>query len=297
MTAAEGLPEQLEAIVEYLEEAAHVILVDGLPAAADEGDLTVMWARDAAKLREEFGDNEAQAWINTTVGMYLAESAHEIVAISTLLSGGAVTASLSPLLRSMFERLGVIWWILDVEVDEMERAWRAALHVLICWKHYREAADQLGATKVDLKTLAEEHRELRVKVQKRFAPEVDPAAPKDSSLWTRKGSGFPDYTDLASAAMPESIPMRIRRGMYAAQCAMTHPNIVALAETIRLVEAGGLEFFHRSEDIEKLARAAFATLLGGIKAWSSYFNTEADFDNLVDRLDELATRFDGLFTN
>ena len=60
--------------------------------------MSVLWARDAAHLKDEFGDEVAASWIGTTVGLYLAESAHEVKAIAALLQAEAVTTSLSPLL-------------------------------------------------------------------------------------------------------------------------------------------------------------------------------------------------------
>jgi hypothetical protein len=295
MTIAEGLPEHLQAAAECLETAADITLVDGLPHAAGADDLSVLWARDATQLRDELGDDQAASWIGTTVGLYLAEAAHEIKAIAALLQAEAVTASLSPLIRSVLERLGVARWILDVEVDSIERAWRAVLNALISYKYYREAIELLGASKKDKHAVASAHRQLRGSAREWFSPTVDDEFPEDSSLWKRGESGFPDYTDLAAGAMPESMPMKVRRGMYAAQCGMTHPNILVLAETIRPSAAGQVEFFHRPEDIEKLVRAAFATFLGGMKYWSRYFNTQSDFDSFALRLDALADTFDALF--
>ena len=85
MATAEGLPEHLQTSAELLREAADITLVDGLPAAASADDLSVPWARDAAQLRDEFGDEIAASWIATTVGLYLAESAHEVKAIAALI--------------------------------------------------------------------------------------------------------------------------------------------------------------------------------------------------------------------
>ena len=272
MATAKGLPENLRAAATLLVEAADITLVDGLPAAVGSDDLSVLWASDANQLKDEFGDEIAASWIGTTVGLYLAESAHEVKAIAALLQAEAVTASLSPLIRSILERLGVVNWVLDFETNAKERAWRAVLNALISYKHYREAIELLGASSTDRNSVAAAHRQLRSSAREWFSPTVDPSVPEDSSLWTRGGSGFPDYTELAARAMPESLPLKVRRGMYAAQCGMTHPNILVLGETLRLSEATGqVEFFHRHEDIEKLLRAAFATFLGGMKHWSRYF--------------------------
>jgi hypothetical protein len=234
METMEGLPpEHLQSMASYLEESADIALVDGFPPAANLEDLSVLWARDAAHLREQFGNEEAVSWIGTTAGLYLAEAAHEVRAIAALLRVGAVTASLSPLIRSILERLGVVIWILDVETDTTERAWRAVLNALVSFKYYRDAIDRLGATSTDQNAVAKTHRQLRSNARAWFTPNVDASAPEDSSLWTRGESGFPDYTDLAAGAMPGSMPLKVRRGMYAAQCGMTHPNILVLGETIR----------------------------------------------------------------
>ena len=272
MTPTMGLPEYLRSAARLLGEAANVILVEGLAPIAPVDDLSVPWARDTVQLKDSFGGDVAASWIQTTPGLYLAESAHEIRAIVALLDAETVTASISPLLRSILERLGVARWILDLEADTTERAWRAVLNALISYKHYREAIDLLGATSADRKAVATLHRQLRAQARQWFSPTVDPAAPEDSSLWKRGGSGFPDYTDLAAGAMPQSMPLKVRRGMYAAQCGMTHPNILVLMETVRPSGATGrLEFFHRFEDIEKLLQTVFATFLGGTKSWSRYF--------------------------
>ena len=288
-------PEFLRVAAGALREIAQLVLDDGPPDAAAKTDLTVPWAYDADTLERQLGDQEAASWIGTTVGLYLAEAAHETMAIAALLDAGLVTASLSPLLRSIFERLGVATWILDQDSDSMERAWRASLNAIICFKHYRASINQLGAGSADKKLMAKQHRELREKVQVWFLPEVDAEEPDDCTMWTRGGSGFPDYDDLAAGSMPRSMPIGVRRGMYTAMCGMTHPNIIVLGESIRPTANGGVEFFHRPEDIEKLVRATFATLLGGIKLWSGYFNAKADFDAFVVRADALADKFDAVF--
>lgn len=288
-------PEFLRVAAGALREIAQLVLDDGLPGAAAKADLTVPWAYDADALERQLGDQEAASWIGTTVGLYLAEAAHETVAMAALLDAGLVTASLSPLLRSIFERLGVATWILNEESDSMERAWRASLNAIICFKHYRASIDQLRASNAEKKVMAKQHRELREKVKVWFSPEVDPQEPDDCTKWTRGGFGFPDYDELAAGSMPRSMPIGVRRGMYTAMCGMTHPNIIVLGETIRPTANGGVEFFHRPEDIEKLVRATFATFLGGIKLWSGYFNTEADFDAFVVRADALADKFDAVF--
>jgi hypothetical protein len=295
MTTIDEMRERLEEMATFLEKSANIALVDGLPSAASVADLSARWASDAALLREEFGSDEAASWIGTTTGLYLAEAAHEVTAIAALLRAGVVTASLSPLIRSILERLGVVGWILDVETDTAERAWRAVLNALMSYKYYREAIDRLGAASADQNAVAKSHRLLRANARTWFAPDVDASEPEESSRWTRGGSGFPDYTDLAAAAMPSSMPLQVRRGMYAAQCGMTHPNILVLGETIRPSATSQAEFFHRPEDIEKLVRAAFATFLGGLKVWSRYFNTAPEFETFVLQLDEFANQFDALF--
>ncbi len=288
-----GMTRYLEVAAVACEASAEVVLTSGLSPAAPDTDMSVQWVRDRATFESELGTKEPSSWMGTTVGTYLPEAAPELQAIATLLRAGVVTGSLGPLVRAILERLGVVCWILDVEsADGLERGWRATLNALVCYKEYRKTLDQLGAASAVRNEMAKKHRELRARVQQWFAPVVDDAAPADSSLWTRAGSGFPQLTELAMGAMSSDLEEEVRRGVYAAQCGMTHPNIFVLGETLRPLEEGGIQFVHRAEDIDKEVRAGFFTFIRGVLAWARYFSVEPEFDALVDRLESIGDRFE-----
>lgn len=272
---------------------ADLLLVKGLSPTASEDDLTVPWARDREALQRELGTDEPVAWISHTVGWYLAEAAHELRAISVLLRARTVTGSLGPLVRAVVERVGVTAWILDVEkTDSTERAWRAMLNALVCGSEYRKTVDQLGAPSSIKRELAEAYRDLRTNVRRWFSPQVDAEEPKNATLWTRSGTGFPDLTTFASLAMSTELDDKVTRGMYGAQCGMTHPNIFVLGEILKPTEGGIMQFVHRARDIDKEVRAAFITFTRGVMIWSRYFSTEADFDSLQSRVGDIASRFE-----
>jgi hypothetical protein len=62
--------------------------------------------------------------------------------------------------------------------------------------------DQLGASSSAKRELADAYRDLRTNAESWFAPQVDAEEPKNATLWTRSGTGFPDLTTFASLAMP-----------------------------------------------------------------------------------------------
>ena len=227
------------------------------------------------------------------VGWYLAEATHELRAIAVLLRTGVITGSLGPLVRAVVERVGVNAWILDVETaDAMERGWRAMLNALVCGSEYRKTLDQLGVPSSVRREVAREYRDLRAQVREWFSPQVDEKAPNDATLWARSGSSYPDLTTLASIAMSDDLDQRVRRGVYAAQCGMTHPNIFLLGETIQPVEGGGSQFVHRASDVDKEVRAAFVTLMRGVMTWARYFSVESEFNLLQSRVTEVSSRFE-----
>jgi hypothetical protein len=93
-------------------------------------------------------------------------------------------------------------------------------------------------------------------------------------------------------AMPEDLDSRVRGGVYAAQCGMTHPNVLVSLETLTRSTTGRFAFVHRAEDIDKEVRVAFVTFARGVRVWSRYFSTQADFNVLDHRLREIQGRFE-----
>jgi hypothetical protein len=279
----------LDTVAMACESLADVVLIAGLSPPAPEDDTSVWWVRDRMTFKSELGVTEPSLWVVRTVATYLPEAAHELRAIAALLRSGAITGSLGPLVRAIVERVGVVFWILDVEsADGLERGWRATLNALVCYKEYRKTLDQLGTERTVRNEVAEKHRQLRARVQGWFAPEVDDVQPTDSSLWKRNGSGYPDLTELAAAAMPNDLDLSVRKGVYAAQCGMTHPNIFVLGETVEPLGARGIQFVHRAEDVDKEVRAAFVMFMRGVLVCARYFSVEGEFKALEDRLNTIS---------
>ena len=240
---SEGMGQYLEGAARELDCLAAIVLEDGLSTIAAEDEHSAWWINDRDVFQQTLGTDLPMSWIQSTVGWYLAEATHELRAIAVLLRTGVITGSLGPLVRAVVERVGVNAWILDVETaDAMERGWRAMLNALVCGSEYRKTLDQLGVPSSVRREVAREYRDLRAQVREWFSPQVDEKAPNDATLWARSGSSYPDLTTLASIAMSDDLDQRVRRGVYAAQCGMTHPNIFLLGETIQPVEGGGSQF-------------------------------------------------------
>jgi hypothetical protein len=291
-STSDAMKSYLETAASALEALAEVVLGQHISSVAKPGEHA--WCvRDRDVLQQDFGSEEPASWIATTASLYLGEAAHQLQAVAVLLRAEALTGSLGPLVRAVIERVGVISWMLDVETtDSLERAWRAMLNSLVCSSEYRKAIEQLGADKSQRRELAREHRERRARVATWFSPEVDQDAPNDSALWARSGSRYPDLTTIAAMAMPGDLGQKVRTGVYAAQCGMTHPNIFVLGETVMPAPDGAPQFVHRAGDVDKEVRASFVSFARGIMTWSRYFSLETEFDALQSRISEISDRFE-----
>jgi len=293
MSVSEGMSQFLDGAATEAEALSDLVLADGMSPRAAEDDQAAWWVRDRDFFQRELGTFEPSSWIQSTAGWYLAEAAHQLRAIASLLRSRTITGSLGPLTRAIVERIGVNAWILDVEqADSMERGWRAMLNALVCGSEYRKMVDLLRAPSKTRKDLAKEYRELRAGVRTWFSPDVDEELPDDVSLWTRSGLGYPDFTDVAVMGMSGEFDEKVRRGLYAAQCGMTHPNIFVLGETIAPIPGADLGFVHPATDVDKEVRVAFVTFMRGLMVWSRYFSIESEFDVLQSRIKEISSRFE-----
>lgn len=265
-------------------EDAAVLLIGGDLRHAPETDLTVPCNIDRQTLDTQLGVPEPYSWITTTSLLYMGEAAHELRAIAALLRADILTGSLGPLVRAVVERIGVLRWMLDLEqTDSTERGWRAMLNTLICMKEFRKTIDQLGATSADKKTVADTHRNMRAMTLELFQPQADPNEPKDVAFWSRNDSAYPTLTDLAVIALSGDFSDVINKGVYGAECGMTHPNVVVMTEIMHST-ATGVEFRHRAEDVDKQVRVALISFVRGLQTYARYVSTEADFNDLGARV-------------
>jgi len=166
------------------------------------------------------------------------------------------------------------------------------IHVLMCTGEYRQTVDRLKAPASQRGPITDFHRKLRTRVDDWFSPEKNDENPTDTTEWTRNGEGHENYTELAVIAMAEAASPGILRGIYAAQCAMTHPNVVALGEIVTKREDDVVEFTLTREDIDKMVRMAFLVLLHGLTVWSRYFLDEQAFDTVNARLTTVNDHFE-----
>jgi hypothetical protein len=292
----EGFDAYVEGAAGLCEEMAALFVDGGLPPfAADPADAAT-WSQDRVALQVALGTDVPTAWIVRTVPTYLGEAAYQLRAVAAVLRARILTGSIGPLVRSMTERVGATTWILDPDVDAVERGWRAMLNALVCWSEYRKAAERLGLEPVDQAALESEHVALRSDVRTWFGP-TEAKDPDKERSWRRGSSGYPTYTDLAVRSLPSVGPSDPfgeiqRKGLYSAQCGMTHPNVVVSGETIDVGDDGQMRFVHRAEHLDKELRVGFHSLSWGYRAWAWYFCKETDMENVMATLGELSDRLD-----
>ncbi len=281
------------------EKLASLFVDGGLPPFAVDPAEGAMWSRDRQQTKSALGTEIPTAWLLRTVPTYLGEAAYELRATAAVLRGRILTGSIGPLVRSITERVGTTNWLLDPEVDAVERAWRVILNTLVCWSEYRKAADRLGIDPEDSAALEAEHLSLRKDAFSWFSPTVNSKNPDWERSWKRTGSGYPTYTDLAVRALPsigpdDPIDEAVRRGLYSAQCGMTHPNVVVSGETLEVGDNGSMRFVHRWEHIDKEVRVGFHSLSWGYKAWAWYFCKESATEEVMRLLERLSQELDSL---
>jgi hypothetical protein len=164
----EAFDAYVEGAAALCEEMAALFVDGGLPPfAADPADAAV-WSQDRVALQAALGTDVPTAWIVRTVPTYLGEAAYQLRAVAAVLRARILTGSIGPLVRSIIERVGVTSWILDPDVDAVERGWRAMLNALVCWSEYRKAAERLGLEPADQTALESEHVALRSDVRTWF---------------------------------------------------------------------------------------------------------------------------------
>lgn len=283
----------LAAVAGACDQIASLVLGEGVPQPNPLEMGNTWWVRDRSASQQQFGTPEPTQWIVNAVATYLPEAAHGLRSISVLLRAAMVTGSLGPLVRAVIERASIAFWLLDIDgVDTVERCWRGCLNALVCMKEYRKTVEQLSADASQRREVQSTHLKLRAQVKKWFDPEVDQGEPKDASLWTLNGKGFPELTDLAADAMPSDLMLKVRKGMYGAQCGMTHPNVWVIGETIEPLGSGSFQFRHRPEDVDKEVRAAYVLFMRSTVAWARYFLIERDFNEFTQRVDTINEKFE-----
>lgn len=287
----------LESVASICDEMAALFIEGGLPPfAADPAD-SAIWAKDRVALETDLGSAVPTAWVIRTISTYLAESAYQLRSVAALLRSRLIVASIGPLVRSITERVGVTAWMLDPDVDALERAWRTMLNTLVCYSEYRRAVERLGADPEIQALLEEAHLSLRTDTLNWFSPTVGRRDPERERDWRRGVSGYPTYTDLAVRSLPSSGPAdpfgeMQRKGLYSAQCGMTHPNVIVSGETLDFSDEGHMRFLHLWEHIDKELRVGFHSLSWGYRAWAWYFCKEGDMDTVMETLRHLSERLD-----
>ncbi len=290
----------VEGAAELCEQMANLFIEGGLPPfSADEAEGAV-WAQDRQAILPSLGTEVPTAWVVRTVPTYLGEAAYQLRAVASVLRARILTGSIGPLVRSITERVGTTAWLLDPDVDATERAWRVMLNALVCWSEYRKAAERLGIDPADQAALEAEHVSLRDDVKRWFSPTLG-RDPDFERSWRRGSSGYPTYTDLAVRSLPSSGPHDPfgelqRKGLYSAQCGMTHPNVVVSGESVEIDDQGRMRFVHRWEHVDKELRVGFHSLSWGYRAWASYFCKAADMPTVMRIVEQLSDQLDAVAT-
>lgn len=288
----------VEGAAELCDRMANLFIEGGLPLfSLDEAEGAV-WHEDRAAIHASLGTEIPTAWVIRTVPTYLGEAAYQLKAIASVLRARILTGSIGPLVRSITERVGTTTWMLDPEVDSTERAWRTMLNVVVCWSEYRRAAERLGIDPPDQAALEAEHVSLREDVKTWFSPTLGRDADYERA-WKRGTSGYPTYTDIAVRSLPSLGPSDPfgeiqRKGLYSAQCGMTHPNVVVSGETVDVDDQGRMRFVHRWEHVDKEIRVGFHSLSWGYRAWAWYFCKTADTPSVMETLENLSLQLDGI---
>jgi hypothetical protein len=288
-----------EQMSEILDEAANLVLGD---IAADVVHAYAESAADleAIEVLQQIGSDEPRKWITELSSTYLNQVAHELRSIAALLREDLLVGSLEVLVRATVERVGRINWVLDHDpsITARRRTIRASFEILVSYQHYRIGIEKIGAGKADQKRVVREMKDARALVEQWFSdiqrPALDPTDPDSVptptiSDWTIEGEQYPNYSQLARWAIPDSsIPDNVASGTYAALSAFSHPSFVAHRELLVRIQSSAVYYY----DFDYLHRLIGLSLFGyvdSLKRWSSYF----DISHLkfVEKLDPLSNRW------
>lgn len=286
-------------LAEICDDAAGLVLRGPRPTNPDEVEDPTALPYEAERryFLDEFGSDEASAWIGETTSTYLVESAHLCVAIAQLLRAGTVAVAIDPLVRAIIERIGRVVWVLDPEATPKERAARAGLEMTVSQQHYRASIDQLADSKAPKREAREELVRLRGLLDEWFDVDRPPVDPFDASSdptpqidqWSVESQTYPNYAD-ATARVVSDGPRRKAIGSYGGLSGFSHPNVVFSREHRHIDADGAVTYSYPAMDLEKATRFAAFVMLNGARRWAAYF--EASKDELQQRIDELGARMD-----
>jgi hypothetical protein len=289
----------VDALAELLENASDLYL-EHLPSPSPNSDTA--FAADRAEWLEAYGSDDVAGWVSETSAIYLAESAHLLRALATLLKTRRIFATQDLVVRSVVERIGHVNWILDHRISSGQRAARAGLELAACFYMYREALSLLSVEKpirTEIKIRAGAQRrqlEQWFTVLRPPSDECSESSPPtgDVRRWVVNDERFPNLISAAEYALERGeIKGEAAKGTYAGLSGFTHPNVVFSAEQNRIDAEGRITFHYEWEDIEKAARMALLSFSDGVKHWVGYFDTNpadivASLDSIADRLDALS---------
>ena len=264
----------------------------------NDQDYSVPCNVDRRSLSTSTGSEDPYYWVQFTAFAYIAEAANELRSLAVLIRARLFTGTLGPVVRAVVERVGIVCWILELnqDTDASDRAYRAMLNMLYSSKQYRSAIGRLDPPRAAVRELEGVHRTTRADVVRWFAPHPDPTAPKEETLWERKGEKYPELTDFGAIALSGSSRDAIHRGVYAALCGMTHPNIAVSAEKTQGGEPGSIVFVHKGDHVDRVVRLAIVAFSRGLQYLARYFLTETSFDEITQDLRNISAGFEDAAT-
>jgi hypothetical protein len=280
------------------EDAAHLFLRGPAPAEQDSTPAPI-WELERLAWLDTLGSEKPAGWVNEITSTYLAEAAHQVLAVGHLLRNGTVTAALDPLVRAAIERAGRVKWILDPGIETRERAIRAGIELGVSYQHYREVLARLGAddtTRKSQKKRDSRHRELLESWFQVDRPPRDPCdesskPTKDMTQWAIEGQSFPTYTEVAQIALGnEQTTHGQAAGSYDGMSGFSHPSVVFSREHRIVDDSGATTFTYQPSDLEKAARFGAFSFLNAVRHWATYYGAEPQA--LQERVDALGDEMD-----
>jgi hypothetical protein len=291
--------ELVDALADLLEEGSNIYLEDILVSPERVPDTA--WTADRAEWITSYGSDDVAGWVSEISGIYLAEAAHILRALATLLRTHRIFAAQDLIVRSVVERIGHVNWILDHRISSGQRAARAGLEIAACFYMYRDALSLLDGDRTARTEIKKRANNQQSQLKQWFEVVQPPGDPCDESSpptgdvtrWVVDGEKFPNLTKAAEYVLERGgIEGQAARGTYAGLSGFSHPNVVFSAEHNRIDAEGRITFLYEWENIEKAARMALLGFTDGVKHWVGYFDTNpvgviASLDSIADRLDAL----------
>ena len=261
-------------------------IVDANPAGPAAGSIAQL--EHEYLLRQEPCPPRAPTVVPMQSYFYLSTAAEHLGGLAVLYAAEEVACPPPLLIRGVVEHAARVAWVLDTDVDALDRVARAYLEELFGRVEYKKTIGRLtGKGSDEYQNAVNALKELRSEAAELFGQEVV----DDQGQHRIRGATRPGLEDCVASLVGNLMadtPIPDVRSVYDRVSNLCHPTIYTHAERWQVVESEGKRTLASTTDAQdhdrpaRLATAAFCAALNHLVSYNEWGRDQ--LDALLDRV-------------